>query len=372
VQQTLLRILLTDWFTIDSREGVWHFGVGFILIPWLVLGIMEIRNALRDGQTLKEMQGSLATWAVISGVILIVPLVAEKLPLQNPSVPVFGWGFMLVMGFLSAGMLTIRRAKKIGIPSEVIESLGVHIFVSGILGARLFFLIQYRKRVFQDAQGLDGFIKAALNFSDGGMVLYGGVLLGIVTYLWFCRKWKIPSLLLADLVIPAIFIGLAFGRLGCLLNGCCFGDVCELPWSIQFPPDSPPYTALLNRGFIEQGAARSLPLHPTQIYSSLNAFLLAALTTIWFRHRTRDGEVVVLALLTYPIMRFTIEFLRNDEFGQFRTGLTISQLVSIGLFSFGLIMLAYLRNSRGTIKTALPLKIELPAPKKQVPARQTA
>lgn len=367
MQQTLLRILLTDWFTIELREGIWHFGVGFILIPWVILGVIEIRNALREGQALKQMQGSLTTWAVIAGVILAVPLFAGKIPVQ--SVPVFGWGFMLVMGFLSAGMVTIRRGKKIGIPSEVIESLGVHIFVSGIVGARLFFLIQYRNQVFRDANGLGGFLKAALNFADGGMVLYGGVLLGIVVYLWFCRKWKIPSLLLADLVIPAIFLGLAFGRLGCLLNGCCFGDVCELPWSIQFPPGSPPYMALLNRGFIEPDAARSLPLHPTQIYSSINAFLLAALGTVWFRQRTRDGEVVVLALLTYPIMRFTIEFLRNDEFGQFRTGLTISQLVSIGLFVFGLILLFW-QKSRPASKTPLPLKIELPAPKTQVPVNQ--
>ena len=107
-------------------------------------------------------------------------------------------------------------------------------------GARLFFLIQYRNQVFRDANGLGGFLKAALNFADGGMVLYGGVLLGIVVYLWFCRKWKIPSLLLADLVIPAIFLGLAFGRLGCLLNGCCFGDVLRaaLEYSIssRLPP----------------------------------------------------------------------------------------------------------------------------------------
>jgi len=369
VQQTLLRILLTEWFTVESREGVRFFGIGFLLIPWLLLGLLEIRSALRSGEKIQQIQGSLLTWAGIAVAILCIPLVAGKLPVE--SVPVFGWGFMLVLGFLSAGFVTIRRAQQIGIPSEVIESLGVHIFVSGIVGARLFFLIQYRHNVFRDIQGLGDFMKAALNFADGGMVLYGGVLLGIPVYIWFCRKWKIPSLLMADLVMPAIFIGLAFGRLGCLMNGCCYGDVCSLPWGIQFPPGSPPYQALLNRGFITEDAVRSLTLHPTQIYSSLNAFLLAAVTIVWFQRRVRDGEVVALSLLTYPVMRFTIEFLRNDEFGQFRTGLTISQLVSIGLFVFGLVLLFVLK-SKPASKTDLPLNIQIPNRKTASSSSQTA
>lgn len=368
MQQTLLRILLTDWFAIELRDGIRHIGIGYLLVPWLALGLLEIRNAIREGESLKDQLGSLISWAVISLVIMAVPLFAARLPVQ--SVPVFGWGFMLVLGFLSAGMYTIRRAKKIGIPKEIIWDLGMCIFASGIIGARLFYLMQYRERVFQGAQGIE-VLKRALNFSDGGMVLYGGVLLGILTYIGFCRKKKVPPLLLADLVIPAIFIGLAFGRLGCLLNGCCFGDVCQLPWSIQFPPGSPPFNALLHRGFIEEQATHSLPLHPTQIYSSINAFILAAFATVWFQKRIRDGEVLVLALLTYPVMRFTIEFLRNDEFGQFRTGLTISQLVSVGLFIFGLVLLAWLR-SRPAAKTPLPLKMELPQAPNITSSRKTA
>ncbi|MBD3672388.1 MAG: prolipoprotein diacylglyceryl transferase [Planctomycetaceae bacterium] len=368
MQQTLIRILLTDWFRVESREGTWHLGVGFILIPWIVLGLLEIRSAMQKGESLRQQAGSLFTWALIAVGILAVPLFANQLP--QDSVPVFGWGFMLVLGFLSAGMFTIRRAERIGIPKELIWDLGMYIFASGIVGARLFFLVQYRRVVFRDVTNFGQFLQAALNFSDGGMVLYGGVLLGMVVYIWFCRTRQIPALVLADLVIPAIFIGLAFGRLGCLLNGCCYGDVCELPWSIQFPPGSPPYDALLNRGFLEPGAEKSLPLHPTQIYSSLNAFLLAALSAVWFKRRTKDGEVVVLALLTYPVMRFTIEFLRNDEFGQFRTGLTISQLVSIGLFSLGILLLVYLRHARGSTKTPLPLKIAPPEKNAQVPDGQ--
>jgi phosphatidylglycerol:prolipoprotein diacylglycerol transferase len=188
------------------------------------------------------------------------------------------------------------------------------------------------------------------------------VLLGIPVFIRFCKQRKLPALLIADLITPAVFLGIGFGRIGCLLNGCCFGDFCDLPWSLEFPAGSAPYNALMNRGFLEEGALRSLPLHPTQIYSSINAFILAALTAVWFRRRSRDGDVLVLALLTYPVMRFSIEALRNDESASL-WGMTISQRVSVGLFVFGLCLLAWSRKKPAGI-TPLPLKLDLPQQEK--------
>ncbi|MCH5374401.1 MAG: prolipoprotein diacylglyceryl transferase, partial [Planctomycetes bacterium] len=225
------------------------------------------------------------------------------------------------------------------------------------------------KRVFEGAQGME-VIGRALNFSDGGMVLYGGVLLGIPAFIWFCKKRNVPPLLMADLVIPAIFIGVGFGRIGCLLNGCCYGDFCNLPWAIEFPAGSPPFQALVARGYLDENAVRSLPLHPTQIYSSINAFLLAALSAVWFRYRCRDGEVLVLALLTYPVMRFTIEALRNDEAASL-FGMTISQRVSVGLFLFGIVLLFWIRK-RPVGRTPLPLEVEQPESEKKKAGSQTA
>jgi phosphatidylglycerol:prolipoprotein diacylglycerol transferase len=233
-------------------------------------------------------------------------------------------------------------------------------FAAGIVGARLFYVIQYRERIFGNKQGVE-WLKAAVNFSDGGMVYYGGLILAIIVALRFTRKRKIPLILLADIVIPGVFIGLGFGRIGCLLNGCCYGDFCSLPWAIQFPPGSPPFETLVHRGFLDEFAAASLPLHPTQIYSSINAILLAILTTVWFRYRRRDGEIIVLALLTYPVTRFVMEFLRNDEPGQFATRFTISQWVSMGLFAAGWVLLFYFKQNPRPL-TPLPLKIEVADP----------
>ena len=102
--------------------------------------------------------------------------------------------------------------------------------------------------------------------------------------------------------------------------------------------------ALVERGFVGAAQSVSLYLHPSQLYSSFNALMLAFLTHTYFRHRHRDGAVIALTLLTYPVTRFLIEFLRGDELGKFHTALTISQWVSIGLFSFGLVYLAWLIN----------------------------
>jgi phosphatidylglycerol:prolipoprotein diacylglycerol transferase len=341
VKQTLLRILLTEWFGVEVREGIRYIGVGYLLIPWLILGTIEVRSALKNGISLKKQAGSLAIWGAVAGVIVALPLVASRFPVD--SVPVFGWGFMLVLGFLSAGLYCIWRARKIGLHQDVIWDMGMHLFVSGIVGARSFYVIQHHDRVFKNAHGLGESIRAVLNLSDGGMVLFGGILLGIPAFIWFCRKRKLPPLLMADLIVPAVLIGVGFGRIGCLLNGCCYGDFCDLPWCIEFPQGSNPYLVQVDRGFLDKGAVRSLPLHPTQIYSSINAFVLAALTAVWFRYRSRDGDVLVLALLTYPVMRFTIEALRNDEAAEY-FGMTISQTVSVGLFAFGLGLLAWLRT----------------------------
>jgi phosphatidylglycerol:prolipoprotein diacylglycerol transferase len=167
-----------------------------------------------------------------------------------------------------------------------------------------------------------------------------------VGYWLFCRRRGLAALPLADLLIPSVLIGLMFGRLGCLMHGCCYGDFSELPWAIEFPRDSAPYLTQVFRGFLpdDMSAPRSLPLHPTQIYDALNALAIALLCWLVYPYRRRDGEITAMAALLYPINRIAIEFLRWDEAGQFGTRFTISQWVSAGLIAVA--TLALLRLSR--------------------------
>ena len=283
-------------------------------------------------------------WGLVSIAIATIP---QWSPFQK--VPVFGYGFMLFIGFTVSGWTAARRAKQVGIASETIWDLAFWLFISGILGARLFFVIQYRANVFEGKHGLD-IIKTTLNLRDGGLVLYGGIILAMIAYTVFCLRKKINPLLLVDVIIPSAFICLGFGRLGCFLNGCCYGDVCDLPWAISFPKESVPWVALLNRGYISIDASYSLALHPTQLYSSLNGFILAAVSAAYFPYRERNGSVLALTLLVYPITRFVIEYLRADEFGKWGTTLTISQIVSIVIFSVGVIFLYGLNCQRSPVQ----------------------
>lgn len=258
------------------------------------------------------------------------------------SLPVYGYGFMLCLGAIAAGWSGIRRAKLVNISDMVIWDLEMWMMVASILGARLFYLTQYHQQAFAGTRTFAEKFQAAINLSSGGLVLYGGVILGLIAYFLFCRKKKLSPLLMGDVIMPSFFLGLAFGRIGCLFNGCCYGDRCALPWKIQFPLGSVPDMAFVERGFVGAAETFSLYLHPSQLYSSINALMLALLTHCYFRYRHRDGAVLAMGLLIYPVTRFIIEYLRGDELGKFNTSLTISQWVSIGLFSFGLAYTSWL------------------------------
>jgi phosphatidylglycerol:prolipoprotein diacylglycerol transferase len=241
----------------------------------------------------------------------------------------------------------------------------------------------------------------------------------------FVRRYSLPGLALCDMIAPAMALGLALGRIGCFLNGCCYGGLCEWPWGVQFPQRSPPYVrqaqtgelygvaitgsakappvvravepgsaaaeqgikvgervveingakvdtigqahAALEEVFLtsgrvafkmEDGATPSFavvphppqtrPIHPTQIYSTIDAGILCLLLLAFYPYRRRDGEVIALGLTLYPISRFLMEMIRTDEPGLL-LGMTISQIVSLLLLAGVIGLWAYLiRQPPGT------------------------
>jgi phosphatidylglycerol:prolipoprotein diacylglycerol transferase len=208
---------------------------------------------------------------------------------------------------------------------------------SGVVGARLFYVVEYwGDRIHSLAD--------VLKIWEGGVVFYGGAIGGFAGF--FLARWfrAFPVLATLDILAPSVAIGSGIGRVGCLLNGCCFGDPCAIPGlSIRFPKGSPPWNAERSRGLIESDALTSLPLHPTQIYSALDGLWLFRLLQAFYPLRRRDGEVFALLMIAYPVSRFLIERLRDDESALY-AGMTISQLVSIGLLSSGLALWAWLRG----------------------------
>ncbi|MFM7131041.1 MAG: prolipoprotein diacylglyceryl transferase, partial [bacterium] len=156
-----------------------------------------------------------------------------------------------------------------------------------------------------------------------------------IALLLFWYFYRFPFLPLADAIAPAICIGMAIGRFGCFLNGCCYGDRCDLPWAVAFPSVAAPYKDQLARGLIPPTATHSLPLHPTQLYSTIDGLVLLGVVLAYWPHRKADGQAMALYFLLYAITRFLVEELRNDELAQY-LGMTISQMISVGVFAVGI------------------------------------
>jgi phosphatidylglycerol:prolipoprotein diacylglycerol transferase len=166
-------------------------------------------------------------------------------------------------------------------------------------------------------------------FWNGGLTFYGG-LIGAVIGAWYLFKadrfpfWKGCDM--GGMMVP---IGLGFGRLGCLLSGCCFGVSSPGPFALVFPPNSDASVWQAKHGLLEHAFAASLPVAPTQLYESLGAFLISAFGILYFHERKRyDGHVFVMFLVAYAVLRFSVEFLRQDERGAY-LGLCTSQWISL-------------------------------------------
>ena len=328
----LFRIPLDGSLDLGPLGQVPVFGFGLLLVVWLAVGLFF---GFRSRHCGLPAQGDLITYGAFGVAIVLAPKVTS-------SIPVFGYGMMMCLGFVSGTMLASHRATRAGFPAETIWDLTFLFLVSGVGGARLYYLIQHGDRVFADCDNAREYLMAAIWLPDGGLVFYGGLMAGSVVFWWFCHTRQLDAWKLGDLIVPSVFLGMAFGRFGCFLYGCCFGDRCELPWAVEFPIKSVPFEAQMQRGFLPADATTSLPIHPTQLYSVVDGVLLCLLTLAYYPIRARDGSVVTLALLTYPVSRFFIERLRGDEMGMFGTSLTSAQWISLTMLAGG-IALATLR-----------------------------
>lgn len=217
---------------------------------------------------------------------------------------------MLALAFLTGIWLASRAAEREGINREAIFGLGTYILVAAIVGARAGDVIVHFDYYWQ--YPLD------IVFSRQGFVFYGGFILGIVVTILFIRRRKLPLWKMADILSPSIAIGLAIGRIGCFCYGCCYGKPTEKAIGVLFPPEAP--------GSLHFG---NHPLHPTQLYSSVNGFVLFLILLFIRRIKGFEGRVFVSFLFLYSLARFVIEEFRGDN-PELWLGLTPSQWVSVG------------------------------------------
>ena len=227
--------------------------------------------------------------------------------------PLQSYGLMLVIAFALSIWLASKEAEKNRLiaPSKVID-IGLLMLVSGMVGSKLLYILlnlpSYKKD-FWDA-----------TLWRSGFVFFGGLILALISVFFYARRNKLSFFQTADFFIPYLALGQAIGRIGCFLNGCCYGKPTELLWGVSFPLDSP---AGYHFGV--------LSLHPTQLYSALNGFILFLILNKVKSSRKFAGEVLLLYFLCYFTFRFLIEFLRGDSLSLFFS-LTLFQWISVGIF----------------------------------------
>ena len=180
----------------------------------------------------------------------------------------------------------------------------------------------------------------------GGLVYYGSLIGAVLAFIIYVRWNKLSGWKIADILAPSIALGNAIGRIGCLLNGCCYGRVCHLPWAIRFPNQSAAWQQHFQAGLVGRGDP-SLPVHPTEIYDALLNFMLYLFLAWLFRRKKFDGQVFATYLIGYAVFRSVVELFRGDyPPDHIHSGLTSAQLVSIPIFVAGLLIAAML-SQRG-------------------------
>lgn len=278
---------------------------------------------------------------------------------------------MIMLGFFAAMIVTRKRGQEVGMDHVVIVDVGIVVLLVGIVGARLLAVLadgfltdfihlctdptlvdpvdtavrfcgdnsdcgfdylcnldareavtagQQRSMCYPPRDCL-----AALKFWQGGLTFYGGVLLALPVGIWFAKRKGLEPLITADVFAPGLMLGLAFGRIGCFLNGCCYGAATKGVLGVHMP-----------------GLAGAR--HAVQIYESFGALMLYFVLRYLVAPRARaPGELFGWLLSSYGILRIALEFFRDDPRGTLGP-LSTSQAISIPLIVTGVMWIAWTRK----------------------------
>ncbi len=241
--------------------------------------------------------------------------------------PVRSYGMGLAISFFLGVWYIKYLAAKYNKPFEPFLTIAYIIIGGGVIGARLFYVLTH----LDDFSG--NWLSSFNPFQGGafgiaGLNLYGGVILALAGIWIYCRIKGMSILEVFDFFSPTLGIGLAVTRIGCFLNGCCFGTPTDLPWGVSFPVGSIPYYVF--------GQAH---LHPSQLYSSLYGLLLFTLLHFKMKNRRFNGQLIAIMFMFEAAFRYAIEYVRYYEsemhLSLFGMSPTYNHLISIGLFLLG-------------------------------------
>jgi len=252
-------------------------------------------------------------------------------------VEIHTWGTLLMLGFVAGILVTRREARRVGMSPEVALDLGLWLLVSGVVFARAVFVaLNWSDFAPRPADALYIWREGGLSFHGG---LGGGILAGAI----FSKWRRIPFWSLADVTAPGLALGYAITRIGCFLNGCCYGAPTSLPWGVRFPlyPDSQITTE---------------PSHPTQLYAALGSLAIFAALLLLRKRLFARGQVFLLYLVLYAIMRSGMEVLRKGYSARLLVdGITQGQFASALMFVIGVVGLVVAHRRRAAGNAAGPM-----------------
>jgi len=249
------------------------------------------------------------------------------------SFQIHSYGLLLAIAFLVSIQIFVARGKRRGIPEEALHTISLVILVLAIVGGRGLFVLTHWKDYASDPVGI-------FRLWEGGLMIYGGYILAIVGGIAYVRHRKLMLWKIADAVAPPMVLGIGIGRVGCFLNGCCFGLPSHVPWAVRFPPGS--YSTYTFPG---------LPLHPSQLYLAVAGVLLFFILLRLDRTPHFDGWLFWVAVAADAVVRFLVDFTRYYDSTSFLgkiggLSFNINQVLSAMLILTALVMLRILKHRK--------------------------
>jgi phosphatidylglycerol:prolipoprotein diacylglycerol transferase len=244
------------------------------------------------------------------------------------------YGAMLALSFFLGIMLASRRAPARGVSPDFIVDVSFAIVLASVVGSRLMYAVFHLEEMHS--------IIDVIAVWKGGMTMYGGVLAAMGMSWVYARRKGIPFLRLADIMSPSLAMGLLVTRVGCFLNGCCYGKPTDSFLGVTFP-----FQTAVGAGF-------DSPIHPTQLYSSITGLIVLVLLLLLDRRVRPEGQLFGFYLIFAGLGRFSIDALRYYEANAYVIGsFTVSQLISVGLMLTGAAVLLRVRRAPAAPRVAI-------------------
>lgn len=229
---------------------------------------------------------------------------------------------MISMAFIIGTYLTVKAAEKENIPPNFALNAILLAIIFSIVGSRVYFI--FLNFDYYTANPLE-----IVMLWKGGLASYGGFIGGFIAAALYLKSKSVSVLKFWDCGAVAIALGVILTKIGCFMNGCDYGQISSVPWSVRYPHESGVYRTQLLQGRIDISNELSLPVHPTQIYDSLSGVLLL-LAVLWLQRRKKfDGQLSLTLVILYSLLRFITEFTRGDHLHNILNVFSLPQIFAI-------------------------------------------